>query len=188
MLLWLTTQPAIKDLDVFKNLDALGLKVLLPLLITFLIAGYIGLERQNVGKAAGISAHILVALAAAGIAIFNRLMFDWQIDIATTTGADVRPEGQRVIAQVLAGVGFIGAGVILKDSFNVIRGLTTAATIWSVAILGVILGSGYILTGTLLGIILVVFITVRDVHRGINPLVPIDIQRKKNENIGEHHD
>lgn len=163
--------PMIKDLDVFKNFAELGFKVLLPLLIVFLISGYIGFERQNVGKAAGISAHILVALSATGIAILNRLIFDWQIDMAIL-GIEVRPEGQRIIAQVLTGVGFIGAGVILKGKDNVIRGLTTAATIWSVAIIGIILGSGYLLTGTTLGLVIVIFITVRDFHRKINPFSP----------------
>lgn len=162
--------PIIKDLDVFKDIESLGLKIILPLVLIFLISGYIGLERQNVGKAAGISPHILVALTATGIAILNRLMFDWQIAQAAL-GHNVRPEGQRIIAQVIAGVGFIGAGVIIKDDDNIIRGLTTASTIWAVAIIGTIIGSGYILTGTLLGLIIVIFITIRDLKRGINPFV-----------------
>ncbi|VEU80059.1 MgtC/SapB family protein [Haploplasma axanthum] len=180
--LFAEVQPIIKDIDIFKDFQTLGLKILLPLVIAFIVAGYVGLERQNVGKAAGISAHILVGLAATGIAIFNRLIFDWQIELAIQ-GHDVRPEGQRVIAQVLAGVGFIGAGVILKDKFNVIRGLTTASTIWSVAIIGVILGSGYILLGSLLGIIIMIFITIRDISRGVNPFIHIDEQKR--DHMGE---
>ena len=175
-----TEIPIIKDLEVFKNFQELGFKILLPLLIVFLISGYIGLERQNVGKAAGVSAHILVAISACGIAILNRLIFDWQLEL-TLGGINVRPEGQRIIAQVLTGVGFIGAGVILKDHDNIIRGLTTASTIWSVAIIGIILGSGYLFTGTLIGLIIVIFITVRDIHRKINPLVPRHGEK-------EHHD
>ena len=185
MNLILSTIPVIKDLDVFKNIESLGLKVLLPIVIVMLISGFIGMERQNVGKAAGVSAHMLVALAATGIAIFQRLFFDWQV----MQNFDARPEGQRVIAQVLTGVGFIGAGVILKDTDNKIRGLTTAATIWAVSLIGVILGSGYILTGTLIGLIIVFFILFRDLKRGINPFIPIDRQKhnpKYNEDEHGH--
>lgn len=172
------TQPLVKDLELFKNFTELGLKVLLPILIVFLISGYIGMERQNVGKSAGISAHILVAISATGVAILNRLIFEYQIDLMFL-GFNSRPEGQRIIAQVIAGVGFIGAGVILKDKANVILGLTTASTIWSVAVIGIILGSGYLFTGTLIGLVIVVFLTIRDLSRGTNPLKPKKQQIKK---------
>lgn len=169
----LANSPLIKDIEIFKNFEQLGLIILLPLLLVFIISGFIGLERQNVGKAAGISSHILVALAATGVAILNRLLFDWQINLVIQ-GYEVRPEGQRIISQVLAGVGFIGAGVILKDTKNVISGLTTAATIWSVAVLGIIIGSGYLLTGTLLGLLIIGFIYIRDLSRGVNPFVHVE--------------
>lgn len=178
--------PVIKDLDAFSNIESLLLKVIVPLLVSFLVAGFIGLERQNIGKAAGISSHILVSLSACGIAIFQRLLFDWQIEQAFLN-IDVRPEGQRVIAQVLTGVGFIGAGVILKDQHNIIKGLTTAATIWSVAMVGIILGSGYLLTGTLLGVIICIFILSRDLHRGINPFISIDLQKNRIKRDKDNH-
>ena len=139
-------------------------KLLIPIILTFVFAFFVGLERQNMGKAAGISAHILVALASVGLSIMQRLMYENQF--AAGIGD---PEGQRVIAQIIAGVGFIGAGVIMKDKFTV-KGLTTAATIWTTAVLGIILGSGYLVVGTGLGIIVVGFIVFRDLRRGINPL------------------
>lgn len=160
----------IKDFQLFESLGDAFIIVILPLVITLLIAGYIGLERQNVGKAAGVSSHILVALASAGIAIMQRVMFDAQVNLALS-GVDARPEGQRLIAQVISGVGFIGAGVILKDSQQIIRGITTASTIWAVAIMGIILGSGYIFIGSILGFAMALFMTLRNVKRGINPFV-----------------
>lgn len=144
------------------------LKILLPLGIAFIVSMLVGLERQNVGKAAGISSHILVSVGSAGIAIMQRLMFEHQIFLQST-GISIDPEGQRVIAQVITGIGFIGAGVILKDSKNVIKGITTAATIWFSAMVGIILGSGYIMTGSILGAFVIVFITLRDFTRGFNP-------------------
>ncbi|HEY8405286.1 MAG TPA: MgtC/SapB family protein [Acholeplasma sp.] len=141
--------------------------VILPLIIVFVVTFYIGLERQNVGKAAGISAHVLVALSSCAIAIIQRLMFYSQ---SQQNIAD--PEGQRIIAQVVTGIGFIGAGVIMKDSNNIIHGITTAATIWFAALLGLVVGSGYLLIGGGLGLFVMAFMTVRDLKRGVNPFIP----------------
>lgn len=177
------TSNVIRDFEIFSNFNLLFFKIILPILISMIISFFIGLERQNIGKAAGVSSHVLVALSVTSIAIFQRLMYEFQIDYALNN-VDIRPEGQRIIAQVLTGVGFLGAGVILKDKDNVIRGLTTAATIWSVALMGVILGSGYILLGTTLGLIMTTFIYIRDIKRGINPLIPID--KQEGINLDDH--
>lgn len=143
------------------------IKLIIPLILTFIFSGFIGLERQNMGKAAGISAHILVALSCMALAIMQRLMFDYEIAVGGAASA----QGQRVIAQVVTGVGFIGAGVIMKDKFTV-KGLTTAATIWTTAMIGLILGSGHLIVGTVLGVVVVLFILIRDLKRGINPFRP----------------
>jgi putative Mg2+ transporter-C (MgtC) family protein len=158
-------------LDLNLTLTEILLKILLPLLLTFVFSSFVGLERQNVGKAAGLSSHILVAMGAAGIAIMQRLMFEHQI-ILQASGVNIDPEGQRVIAQVITGIGFIGAGVIIKDQANVVKGITTAATIWFIAMIGLILGSGYIIVGSILGVFIVLFILFRDISRGFNPLKP----------------
>ncbi|MFA7588835.1 MAG: MgtC/SapB family protein [Acholeplasmataceae bacterium] len=158
-----------RELILDFNLDwmDIAVKIFLPLTITFIVAGIIGLERQNVGKAAGVSSHILVAMGSAGIAIMQRLMFEYHLSL----GLDV--DGQRIIAQVVTGIGFVGAGVIIKDqSSDTIKGITTAATIWSTAMVGLILGSGYILVGTIIGLFLVIFVLARDFTRGFNPFKP----------------
>ncbi|MCF7931608.1 MAG: MgtC/SapB family protein [Acholeplasmataceae bacterium] len=147
------------------------MKMVVPLAMTFAIAGLVGLERQNVGKAAGISSHILVAMGASAVAIMQRLMFEYEISLVLS-GVAMDPQAQRVIAQVVTGVGFVGAGVIIKDSSNVVKGITTASTIWSTAMLGLILGSGYLVLGTILGIFLVLFIALRDYSRGFSPFRP----------------
>lgn len=174
----------ILDFEILSNFDEYFFIIGLPLIVVFVISGYIGLERQNIGKEAGISAHLLVGLAAAGISILQRLMYIHQLQLAEN-GVGIDPEGQRVIAQVLTGVGFIGAGVILKDKDRIISGITTAATIWTTAIIGIILGSGYIVLGSTLGLIVILFITIRDLSRGINPLISIDKQRKKGRVFNE---
>lgn len=163
-------------LDLNIGLDELLLKILLPLVLTFLFSSFVGLERQNVGKAAGLSSHILVAMGAAAIAIMQRLMFEHQLDLG------IEAEGQRVIAQVVTGIGFVGAGVIIKDQANVVKGITTAATLWVTAMIGLILGSGYIIVGSTLGLFVVIFILSRDLKRGFNPLKPGPSRH------GDHHE
>lgn len=164
-------------LDFDLSFNEILIMVILPLGLSYIIAAFVGLERQNVGKAAGLSAHVLVAMGAAGIAIMQRLMFLNQIDLQSTITID--PEGQRVIAQVITGIGFIGAGVIIKDQTNVVKGITTAATLWFVAMIGLILGSGYILVGSILGVFIMVFIAIRDIHRGFNPFRGKPFHKKK---------
>ena len=162
------------------------MKIMLPLLITFIIAAFVGLERQNVGKAAGLSSHVLVAMGSAGIAIMQRLMFENQIELQAS-GILIDPEGQRVIAQVITGIGFVGAGVIIKDQSQVVRGITTAATIWFTAMVGLILGSGYIMVGSILGIFVIVFILWRDLSRGFNPMHPKAKDKEIRANSEESH-
>lgn len=165
-------------LDFNFSIQEVLVMILLPMFLTFLISSFVGLERQNVGKAAGLSAHLLVAMGATGIAIMQRLMFEYQIGLQNG-GLIIDPEGQRIIAQVITGIGFIGAGVIIKDQTNVVKGITTAATLWFVAMIGLILGSGYILIGSILGVFIMGFIAIRDMHRGFNPFRGKPFKKKK---------
>lgn len=153
--------------DISLTLEEIMFIILIPLLLASLFAYLVGYERQKIGKAAGISSHMLVAFASAAIAILQRLMFEAEIDLVEA-GILVSAQSQRIIAQVLTGIGFIGAGVILKEN-GTIRGITTATTIWSSAILGLIFGSGYVVLGLISGALIVVFVFSRDFVRGFNP-------------------
>ncbi len=148
------------ELEILKNHDIWSY-VIVPFVVAVLISFFIGLERQNIGKSAGVSPHVLIGAAACVIAIIQRFLY---LDQGGTANAD----NQRLIAQVLPGVGFIGAGVIMKGE-RTIAGLTTAATIWTVAIIGLVIGSGYILIGGGFGISVLAFVYIRDFKRGINP-------------------
>ena len=154
-------------LDISLSLEEILFKIIIPLILATLFAYLVGYERQKIGKAAGISSHILVAFASAAIAILQRLIFEMEIELVES-GILVSAQSQRVIAQVLTGIGFIGAGVILKEN-GTIRGITTATTIWSSAIFGLIFGSGYLILGLIVGIFIVIFVFSRDFVRGFNP-------------------
>jgi len=104
------------------------------LLIATLVGGLIGINRDLRHKPAGLRTHAIVALGAALVTILS-------IEIASHGGqsADV----SRVLQGVITGVGFLGAGVILhRDDTKGVHGLTTAAAIWVVAVLGMAIGAG----------------------------------------------
>lgn len=102
-----------------------------------MLGGAIGLERELAGKPAGLRTNILICI---GAALFTQL----SVDIAKIGFApDGRPYGDttRIAAQIVSGIGFLGAGAILHGQGAVV-GLTTAATIWAVAAIGAAVGSG----------------------------------------------
>jgi putative Mg2+ transporter-C (MgtC) family protein len=117
--------------------EAFRLVVLGKLLLATLLGGAIGLEREFAGKPAGLRTNILICV---GAALFTQL----SMDIARIGfSPDGRPYGDttRITAQIVSGIGFLGAGAILHSGGAVV-GLTTAATIWLVAAVGVAVGSG----------------------------------------------
>ena len=108
------------------------------LVVAGALAGMIGLERENAEQEAGLRTHILVSVGACLFMIIG--IYAWHpFEFSQRIGAVVDPS--RVASYVVAGVGFLGGGAIIRQGFNV-RGLTTAASIWVVAALGVAVGAG----------------------------------------------
>lgn len=133
--------------------------VLLRLGMATLLGALIGLERERLERAAGLRTHALVALAAALIMIVSAYSF-----------ADLGPaprDPTRMAAQVVSGIGFLGAGVIIFRK-NAVRGLTTAASIWAVSGLGLAAGGGlYAVAGLATAFILVIQVGLRPLERRI---------------------
>lgn len=114
--------------------------LLVKLLIAAVLGALIGYERQRYRKPAGMRTQMLICVG-------STLLTGLSIDIAlmhTLPGALSRPDPARLMAQIVAGIGFIGAGVILKGNDR-ISGVTTAATIWLTAAVGIAVGSGFYL-------------------------------------------
>ncbi|MBW7933168.1 MAG: MgtC/SapB family protein, partial [Gemmatimonadaceae bacterium] len=127
----------------------LRLELLFKLVVAVLLGGAIGLERQVAGKAAGLRTNILICLGAT-------LLMDLSIHI---TGADGRVgDPARLAAQVVVGIGFLGAGTIMQSK-GTISGLTTAATIWVVAALGLTIGAGYYIEGLGAGVLVLLVLS-----------------------------
>lgn len=110
--------------------------ICLRLLCAMLVGLIIGTEREYTNRPAGMRTHILVALGACVVSITGQMLFHEYHAIGAT------PDPARLSAQVITGVGFLGAGTILKEGATV-KGLTTAASLWTVACLGIAAGYGY---------------------------------------------
>ena len=104
------------------------------LLLAVILSAALGIERERHGKAAGLRTHILVCLGATmasmtGLYLHN--IFGSEVDVS------------RIAAQVISGIGFLGAGTILVRNKSIVTGLTTAACIWSTGALGLAIGFGF---------------------------------------------
>jgi putative Mg2+ transporter-C (MgtC) family protein len=105
------------------------------LLVTVVLSGLIGLERERSGRMAGLRTHVLVGLGSALVMLTSLHLFEMFHSM-------VEMDPGRMAAQVVSGIGFIGAGAILRSQASV-RGLTTAASLWVVAGIGLASGCGY---------------------------------------------
>ncbi len=111
----------------------------------------IGLERKNRSKEAGVRTHAVVACASALMMVISKYGFtDTAANIAGMRGAD----GARIAAQVVSGIGFLGAGMIFVHK-NTITGLTTAAGVWATAGVGLAIGAGMYVVGICAAFIIV---------------------------------
>lgn len=114
-------------------------ELIIRVVVAAVLGGAIGFEREYHDQPAGFRTHILVAL---GAALFT-LVGSYGIDVFTAGAAgSVRLDPSRVTAQIVSGIGFLGAGAILRYGLNV-RGLTTAASLWVTAAIGAAVGIGY---------------------------------------------
>ena len=128
-----TTPVAVVDVSAL----ALGpLDIALRMFTAMLIGAVIGTEREYTHRPAGMRTHMLVALGACAVMTTSQLIF-WQYRVYGAT-----PDPARLSAQVITGLGFLGAGTIMREG-PTIKGLTTAASIWATGCLGVAVGGGY---------------------------------------------
>lgn len=152
------------SLSVFGNFLDTGpglWEIVLRMGLTAVFVGIIGIERQMKHKIAGVTTHLMVAFGACGIAILQDSLYNEALAMAPDLmllNIQANLERQRIIAQVVTGVGFLGAGTILKTS-NGISGLTTAATIWLASMIGLCFGMGGYTIGIVLSVFSLVFLT-----------------------------
>lgn len=125
-------------------------EMLLRLGLSVVLGGIIGTEREHNNQPAGLRTHMILVIGAC-------LAMMLSINLGTAAGADPA----RLAAQVISGIGFLGAGAILRFGFNV-KGLTTATTLWTMAIVGLAVGMGYYLISMIATAIIMIVLSVLD--------------------------
>jgi putative Mg2+ transporter-C (MgtC) family protein len=119
---------------------SIELKIMLHLLVALVAGGLIGLERSYQGRPAGFRTHVLVCVSASMlmlVTLYQSVWYGVEAGQATTS-----TDPTRMAQGIMTGIGFLGAGVIMKDGLS-IRGLTTAASIWMTAAIGILAGIGF---------------------------------------------
>ncbi len=123
-------------------------EMLLRLAVSMLLGGAIGFERERDSQPAGLRTHMILVMGSCLAMILS-------INIGAENGTDPA----RMAAQVISGIGFLGAGAILRSGFNV-KGLTTATTVWTTAIIGLAVGYGYYWVGAFTTVLVLVVLTL----------------------------
>lgn len=136
--------------------------IVIRLFLAVLIGGAIGYEREFKNRPAGFRTHILVCVGATVVSLIQSHMAETAMNniiLHPELSNVIKVDYARLGAQVITGVGFLGAGTILHDKGS-IKGLTTAASIWVVACVGLAIGMGYYSIGILSGICIVLVLGV----------------------------
>ena len=156
-------------------------QIIFKLILSSLLAGIIGLERSALNKPAGFGTHAIIGLSSALIVMGSQYMaYYYDIDAA------------RIPAQILTGIGFIGAGTIIQNGYNV-KGVTTAAGILSVTCIGLTVGMGYYLAAIIATLIVFIILSINHevagkVERFENVNLLITVDDNINKSIAEVRD
>ena len=149
-------------------------QAIIKLLLGFILAGIIGLERSSWSKPAGFRTHALVGLSAVLIMLCGEYM-----------SKQYNMDPSRIPAQLLSGIGFIGAGTILRDGFNV-KGLTTAAGLLAVTGIGLSIGAGFYLGGIVTTLIAYIILSYSyKISDRLDHFNVIDLKIRINKNVKE---
>jgi putative Mg2+ transporter-C (MgtC) family protein len=143
-------------------------EILTGLFLSAIFTGIIGLERQKRSKSAGITTHMILGISTFAIGILQRELVLESINFLEANPQLIGTyniEGQRLSAQVLTGIGFLGAGTIFKQPDH-ITGLTTAVTLWSAGVIGLVMGMGQMVfaSGLAIAVIVIIFVFKELLH------------------------
>lgn len=168
-------------------------EIVIRLALASLLGSIIGLERQRRDWAAGLRTHMLVCV---GSTLAMIVSMDGFGDVLNKPGIELDPS--RVAAQVISGIGFLGAGTILFMKSEIVKGLTTAAGLWTVAAIGLAVGGGLYLPATIATVIVFIILAAikpierrlfnRNKYTGINLTVARNqIDMKSIEEVLQKH-
>lgn len=153
--------------------------MMLPLLFSLIAGGLIGIEREYHGKPAGVRTHTLVCFASALMTLIGSHMALWSLDLPAE--AQIVSDLARMPHAILTGIGFLCAGVIFREGPTV-QGLTTAASLWFTASLGIVFGVGLLdlgAIGTVAALAVLLVLRVLNYFTPPKPVVRIEIAVKE---------
>lgn len=137
-------------LEIFGDISSVNdTSIIIRLVLAVISGGIIGLERGKKGQPAGFRTHILVCLGSALVILTNQYVYQ-EFGVG---------DPARLGAQVISGIGFLGVGTIIITGKNQVKGLTTAAGLWTTACMGLTIGIGFY-RGAIVALILILFVTV----------------------------
>jgi len=141
----------------------------LPLVVALLVGGMIGFEREIHGRPAGLRTHMLVCLASALMIQASHVV---PLDVPTVNDTvRIVMDPNRLAAGIVTGIGFLGAATVIRAG-DIVRGITTGATVWSVAGLGIVIGQGEYVLAIVAGILILLLLAGVDrLARGIAPVI-----------------
>jgi putative Mg2+ transporter-C (MgtC) family protein len=156
-------------------------QIILRLVVAAVLGSIVGIERERLNWVAGLRTHMLVCV---GSALFMIVSFSGFADMLGQEHVGLDPS--RIAAQVVSGIGFLGAGTIVLRS-KVVRGLTTAASLWTVAAVGLAVGGGlYVAAATTTGLIVLILAGIKPMERRLfrarrrqTPLLILIIDRRE---------
>lgn len=145
-------------------------ELVLRLLLAVVIGGAIGYERQYKNRPAGFRTHILVCVGAAVVSMMQINLVQETITLILNNpelGAAIKTDSGRMPAQVITGIGFLGAGTIMREKGSV-KGLTTAATLWVVGCIGLAVGYGFYGLSIIAGILVFgILVSLKNLEKNI---------------------
>jgi putative Mg2+ transporter-C (MgtC) family protein len=156
-------------------------QIILRLVVAAVLGSIVGIERERLNWVAGLRTHMLVCV---GAALFMMVSFCGFADVIHNDHVALDPS--RIAAQVVSGIGFLGAGTIILRQ-KVVRGLTTAASLWTVAAVGLAVGGGlYMAAATATGLIVMILAGLKPIERRLfrarrrqTPLLILIIDRRE---------
>ncbi|GEN94023.1 MgtC/SapB family protein [Pediococcus ethanolidurans] len=161
--------------------------IIARLAVSIIVSGMIGYDREHKNRPAGIKTHILVCVGACIIAMIQREI-GFQAIVAAQQypkfSGVIRADEARLIAQVVSGVGFLGAGTIIVTHHS-IRGLTTAASLWATAGLGIAVGMGYYKIALISAVSVILVLTLISRIIRVNSFKKIEIKYQHKEETKE---
>jgi putative Mg2+ transporter-C (MgtC) family protein len=153
--------------------------ILLRVLVAAVLGALVGWQREIHHQPAGLRTHIILVV---GATLCMTLSIDVALQFRSTA---LNGDPGRIAAQIVSGIGFLGAGAILREGFTV-KGLTTATSLWTMAVVGMTVGLGYYLTGAVVtGLILIVLTVLNSFEkRYIHPHLEITVTLKADDRKG----